>query len=57
MVLLQMVEMLPQTSSTNSLSIPPADKNPVDYLQQDIITNLYFDPTTENELIKIIGSL
>ena len=38
-------------------SIPPADKNPVDYLQQDIITNLYFDPTTENEISKIIGPL
>ena len=38
-------------------SIPPTDKNPVDYLQQDIIPNLYFDPTTENEISKIIGSL
>ena len=37
-------------------SIPPTDKNPVDYIQQDIITNLYFDPTTENEICKIIGS-
>ena len=38
-------------------SMPPTDKNPVDYLQQDKITNLYFDPTTENEKSKIIGSL
>ena len=38
-------------------SIPPTNKNPVDYLQRDIITNLYFDPTTENEISKIIGSL
>ena len=37
-------------------SIPPSDKNPVDYIQQVIITNLYFDPTTENEICKIIGS-
>ena len=37
-------------------SIPPTDKNPVEYIQQDIITNLYFDPTTENEICKIIGS-
>ena len=38
-------------------SKPPTDKNPVDYLKQDIITNIYFDPTTENEISKIIGSL
>ena len=38
-------------------SIPPTDKDPVDCLQQDIITNLYFDPTTENNISKIIGSL
>ena len=37
-------------------SIPPTDKNPVDYIQQDVITNLYFGPTTENEICKIIGS-
>ena len=37
-------------------SIPSTEKNPVDYLQQDIITKLYFDPTTENEISKIIGS-
>ena len=37
-------------------SIPSTDKNPAHYLQQDI-TNLYFDPTTENEISKIIGSL
>ena len=38
-------------------SIPSTDRNPVDYLQQDVITNLYFDPTTEYEISKIIGSL
>ena len=38
-------------------SITPTDKNPVDYIQQDIINTLYFDPVTENEICKIIGSL
>ena len=38
-------------------SIAPTDKNPVDYIQQDIINTLYFDPVTENEICKIIGSL
>ena len=32
------------------------DKNPVDYIQQDILGTLYFDPVTENEICKIIGS-
>ena len=38
-------------------SIAPTDKNPVDYIQQDVINTLYFDPVTENEICKIIGSL
>ena len=38
-------------------SITPTDKNPVDYIHQDIINTLYFDPVTENEICKIIGSL
>ena len=37
-------------------SIPPTDKNPVDYIQQDILSTLYFDPVTENEICKVIGS-
>ena len=37
-------------------SIPPTDKNPVDYIQQDILGTPYFDPVTENEIRKIIGS-
>ena len=37
-------------------SIPPTVKNPVDYIQQDILSTLYFDPVTENEICKIIGS-
>ena len=37
-------------------SIPLTDKNPVDYIQQDILITLYFDPVTENEICKIIGS-
>ena len=37
-------------------SIPPTDKNPVDYIQQDILGTLYCDPVTENEICKIIGS-
>ena len=35
----------------------PTDKNSADYIQQDIINILYFDPVTENEICKIIGSL
>ena len=38
-------------------SIAPTDKNPVDYIQQDVINTLYFDPVTENEICKIICSL
>ena len=38
-------------------SIAPTDKNPVDYIQQDVINTLYFDPVTGNEICKIIGSL
>ena len=34
-------------------SISPTDKNPVDYIQQDMISNLYFDPVTEQEIYKI----
>ena len=37
-------------------SIPPTDTNPVDYIQQDILSTLYFDPVTENEICKITGS-
>ena len=37
-------------------TIPPTDKYPVDYIQQDILGTLYFDPVTENEICKIIGS-
>ena len=37
-------------------SISPTDKNPVDYIQQDMISNLYFDPVTEQEIYKIIGT-
>ena len=37
-------------------SIPPTDKNPVDYIQQDILSTLNFDPVTENEICKIIAS-
>ena len=37
-------------------SISPTDKNPVDYIQQDMISNLYFDPVTEQEICKIIGT-
>ena len=36
--------------------IPPTDKNPIDYIQQDIIADLYFNPATENEIRKIVGS-
>ena len=38
-------------------SITLTDKNPVDYIQQDIINTIYFDPVTENEICKMIGSL
>ena len=38
-------------------SIAPTDKNPVDYIQQDVMNTLYFDPVTENEICKINGSL
>ena len=38
-------------------SITPTNKNPFDYIQQDIINTLYFDPVTENEIYKILGSL
>ena len=31
-------------------------KNPVDYMQQDIISNLYFDLVTEQEICKIIST-
>ena len=34
------------------LAISPTDNNLVDYTQQDIITNIYFDPATENEVRK-----
>ena len=37
-----------------AISITPTDKNPVDYIQQDMISNLYFDPVTEQEIYKII---
>ena len=37
-------------------SISPTDKNPVDYIQQDMISNLYFDPVTEQEIYKIIDT-
>ena len=37
-------------------SISPTDKNPVDYIQQDMLSNLYFDPVTEQEIYKIIGT-
>ena len=37
-------------------SISPTDKNPVDYMQQDMISNLYFDLVTEQEICKIIGT-
>ena len=36
-------------------SISPTDKNTVDYIQQGMISNLYFDPATEQEICKIIG--
>ena len=38
-------------------SMTRTDKNPVDYIKQDIIYTLYFDPITENEICKIIGLL
>ena len=65
MVILQMMEILSQTNSTLFFvnvgtvlvnSIACTDNIPVDYIQQDINT-LYFDPVTENEICKIIGSL
>ena len=59
-----MMEMLSQTNSilfckfgtVLANSIEPTDKNPVDYIQQDVINTLYFDPVRENEICKIIGS-
>ena len=43
--------------SVLAYSIASTDKNPVDYIQQDVINTLYFDPVTENEICKINGSL
>ena len=37
-------------------SISPTDKNAVDYIQQDMISNLYFDPVTEQDIYIIIGT-
>ena len=56
-----MMEMLSQTNSilffvnvgtVLANSIAPTDKNHVDYIQQDVINTLYFDPVTENEIVK-----
>ena len=56
--------MLSQTDSTVffvnvgtvlAKSISPTDKNPVDYIKQDMISNLYFDHVTAQEICKIIG--
>ena len=61
-----MMGMLSQTNSTMffvnvgtvmAKSTTPTDKNPVDYIQQDMINALHFHPVTENEICKIIGSL
>ena len=59
-----MMEMLSQTNSTNSLWMlalyKPSPYHPLTkilLITYNIITNLYFDPTTENEISKIIGSL
>ena len=43
--------------SVLAYSIASTDKNPVDYIQQDVINTLYFDPVTENEICKINGLL
>ena len=60
-----MMEMLSKTNSTLFFvnvgtvldkPIPPTHRNPVDYIQRDILSTLYFDPVTENEICKIIGS-
>ena len=37
-------------------SLPPTVKNPVVYIQQDILSTLYFDTVSEHEICKIIGS-
>ena len=61
MVLLQMMEMLSQTNSIFFLinagtvlanSIASTDKNPVDYIQQDVINTLYLTLSQKMKLVK-----
>ena len=43
--------------TVSAKSISPTDKNLVYYIQQDMSSNLYFDPVTEQEIYIIIGTL
>ena len=41
---------------TLAMSIPSSYKNPTDYISYSAVNAFYFDPVTENEICKIIGT-
>ena len=41
---------------TLAMSIPSSCKNPRDYISYSAVNAFYFDPVTENEICKIIGT-